>query len=162
MKIILVRHGEAEDPASSKSDQSRTLTEKGIRDIHKIGRFINKSSLKVSQVYYSPYIRTRLTAEILSEEIQFQGSPVPSDELAAGAGCTNILSDLVSLTNSDTVLLVGHNPDITDFAAKLLGNTCAAQNLVFQPGSTIAINVAREKFAHGQIIWALSPDLLDE
>ncbi|BDA80533.1 phosphohistidine phosphatase SixA [Leptospira kobayashii] len=162
MKIILVRHGEAEDPASAKSDQSRTLTEKGVRDIHKIGRFINNSSLNVSQVYYSPYTRTRLTAEILSEEINFKGSPVQANELAAGVGCSHILPNLLKLTNSDTVLLVGHNPDITYFAAQLLGNTCLTDNLVFQPGSTVAINVAREKFAHGQIIWAMSPDILDD
>lgn len=160
MKIILVRHGEAEDPASAKSDQSRTLTEKGVRDIHKIGKFIHNSPLKVSRVFYSPYIRTKLTAEILSEEIEFTGEPKSYQELAAGAQCSDFLSCLVSLNNSDTVLLVGHNPDITTFAAQLLGNSSTAENLIFLPGSTVAINVARERFANGQIIWALSPDML--
>lgn len=160
MKVILVRHGEAEDPALAKSDQSRTLTEKGVRDIHKIGRFIHNSPLKVSQVFYSPYTRTRLTAEILSEEIEFSGQPISQLELAAGAKCSDFLCCLESLKNSDTVLLVGHNPDITIFAAQLLGNSSAAENLIFLPGSTIAINVARERFANGQIIWALSPDML--
>jgi phosphohistidine phosphatase len=160
MKIILVRHGEAEDPASAKSDQSRTLTEKGVRDIHKIGRFIHNSPLKVSQVFYSPYTRTRLTAEILSEEIDFPREPISYEELAAGARCSDFLSCLVSLNNSDTVLLVAHNPDITVFAAQLLGNSSTADNLIFLPGSTVAINVARERFANGQIIWALSPDML--
>ncbi|MCZ8157504.1 MAG: phosphohistidine phosphatase SixA [Leptospira sp.] len=160
MKIILVRHGEAEDPSSATSDQSRRLTEKGESDIHKIGRFIKSSPLKVSQVFYSPYTRTRLTAEILSKEIAFSGEPTSYDVLAAGARCSDILSCLVSLNNSDTVLLVGHNPDITLFAAELLGNASTSENLVFMPGSSIAINVAREKFAHGQIIWAISPDML--
>mgnify|MGYP001607788115 FL=1 len=160
MKIILVRHGEAEDPASAKSDQLRTLTEKGKSDIHKIGKFLRNSPLKVSKVFYSPYARTRLTAEILSEEISFNGEPISYDPIASGAKCSDFLSCLLSLTNSDTVLLVAHNPDITYFAAELLGNSQTAENLIFLPGSSIAINVAREKFAHGQIIWAISPDML--
>ncbi|GBF51453.1 phosphohistidine phosphatase [Leptospira ryugenii] len=160
MKVILVRHGEAEDPASVKSDQARTLTDKGVEDVHKIGRFIRNTPLKVSKLFYSPYLRTRLTAEIISEEISFEGEPVAYDPIASGAKCSDFLSCLSSLSNSDTVLLVGHNPDITFFAAELLGNSRTAENLVFFPGSTIAINVAREKFAHGQIIWALSPDML--
>ncbi|MDF3820746.1 phosphohistidine phosphatase SixA [Leptospira sp. 96542] len=161
MKIILVRHGEAENPSSSLSDQVRTLTDKGVTDIHKIGKFIKNSSLKVNQLYYSPYLRTKKTAEILSEELEFQGDLKPAEELAAGNGCTDIISYLVNCSNSDTVLLVGHNPDITYFAARLLGNTHTAENLIFQPGSTVAINVAREKFSQGQIIWAISPDYLN-
>jgi phosphohistidine phosphatase len=160
MKIILVRHGEAEDAALAKSDHSRVLTQKGISDIHKIGKFILHSPLKVSQVFYSPYTRTRLTAEILSEEIAFVGEPVSSEVLAAGAKCSDMISCLTSLSNSDTVLLVAHNPDISFFAAQLLGNSFTSENLNFLPGTTIAINVARERFAHGQIIWAISPDML--
>lgn len=160
MKIILVRHGEAENASGTISDSQRDLTDKGVSDIHKIGKFIKNSSLAVKQVYYSPYTRTKHTAEILSEELKYSCEMVPSDDLLAGKGCTDIISCLVNFTNSDTVLLVGHNPDITFFAAKLLGNSSAAANLIFQPGSTIAINVAREKFAHGQIIWAISPDNL--
>ncbi|MBL0953891.1 MULTISPECIES: phosphohistidine phosphatase SixA [Leptospira] len=160
MKIILVRHGEAENSTPTISDSQRELTDKGRSDIHKIGKFIKNSSLSVKQVYYSPYTRTKHTAEILSEELKYNGEMVASDDLAAGRGCTDIISCLVNFSNSDTVLLVGHNPDITYFAAKLLGNSSVAENLVFQPGSTIAINVAREKFNHGQIIWAISPDNL--
>ncbi|MBM9548065.1 phosphohistidine phosphatase SixA [Leptospira sp. 201903074] len=160
MKIILVRHGEAENATPTISDTQRELTDKGVSDIHKIGRFIKNSALAVKQVYYSPYLRTKHTAEILSEELKYGGEMLASDDLAAGKGCSDIISCLVNFSNSDTVLLVGHNPDITYFAARLLGNATVAENLIFQPGSTIAINVAREKFAHGQIIWAISPDNL--
>ncbi|EOQ95309.1 phosphohistidine phosphatase SixA [Leptospira wolbachii serovar Codice str. CDC] len=160
MKIILVRHGEAENATPTISDTQRELTDKGISDIHKIGRFIKNSALSVKQVYYSPYLRTKHTAEILSDELKYNGEMLASDDLAAGKGCSDIISCLVNFTNSDTVLLVGHNPDITYFAARLLGNATVAENLIFQPGSTIAINVAREKFAHGQIIWAISLDNL--
>ncbi|MCZ8343124.1 MAG: phosphohistidine phosphatase SixA [Leptospira sp.] len=161
MKIILVRHGEAENPSPSISDQSRTLTPKGDNDIHKIGRFIKSSTLKVNHLFFSPYTRTKQTAEILCKEIDYKGEMISAEELACGNGCSDIISCLVEFGNSDTVLLVGHNPDITYFAAQLLGNSSAVENLVFQPGSTIAINVAREKFSHGQIIWAISPDQLN-
>ncbi|MDF3823210.1 hypothetical protein P3G55_25205, partial [Leptospira sp. 96542] len=41
---------------------------------------------------YSPYLRTKKTAEILSEELEFQGDLKPAEELAAGNGCTDIIS----------------------------------------------------------------------
>ncbi len=161
MKVILVRHGEAENGGGLNPDSGRSLTQKGSADIEKIGRFIRASHLKVTQVFHSPYLRTRLTAEILSNEIGFEGEPISSSELSAGATCNDFLTCLASFSNSDTILLVGHNPDITQFAAKLLGNHQFSENIVFQPGSSMAINVAREKFDQGQILWAISPDLID-
>lgn len=161
MKVILVRHGEAEEASVSGSDQNRALTAKGQSDVRKVGRFIRGSQLNVTHVFHSPYLRTRVTASILSEEIQFLGQAISSEELSAGSSCDTIITCLQNLTNSDTVVLVGHNPDITFFAAQLLGNHSYSENLIFQPGSSVAINVAREKLARGQLLWAISPDLID-
>lgn len=159
MKIILVRHGEAEDVRPSGSDRSRKLTEKGRDDIHKIGSFIRNSHLKVSEIFHSPYERTRITAEILASELDLVGHVMSAEELSAGCDCCGILPNLGSYSNSDAIVIVGHNPDITFFAAKLLGSSCET-NLVFSPGTTIAVNVPKERFSKGQILWVVSPDFL--
>lgn len=160
MKIILVRHGEAEDPYHSESDRERKLTEKGVDDIHKIGAFIRNSQLKVAEIFHSPYERTRLTAEILAQELGLGDHLLSAEELSAGCDCCNILPNLCNYTNSDAIVIVGHNPDITHFVAKLLGSALYEESLFFSPGTTIAVNVPKERFSRGQILWVVSPDFL--
>lgn len=161
MKIILVRHGEAEDISRTGSDKTRKLTEKGIDDIHKVGAFIRHSRIKISQIFHSPYERTHLTAKILASELDMDDHIIAADELSAGCDCFNIIPNLCDYSNSDAVIIVGHNPDITYFAAKLLGSTIFEECLNFSPGTTIAVNVPKEKFTKGQILWVVSPDFLD-
>lgn len=161
MKIILVRHGEAEDASLETTDQKRALTAKGIDDIHKIGAFVRNSHIKIKEIYHSPYQRTKHTAHILAEELNMSPESIFSAEsLSAGSDCSNVLPKLNYCTNSDAIIVVAHNPDITIFAAKLLGDSHFTENLHFSPGTTIALNVAKEKFCKGQILWAISPDFL--
>lgn len=159
MKIILVRHGEAEDSSLAGSDRERKLTEKGIEDIHKIGQFIKNTQLKISHIFHSPYQRTKHTADILAEELHLEDHVISSDELSAGCNCCDILPDLSCFSNSDAVIIVGHNPDILHFACHLLGHNYE-DNLILSPGSMIAVNVPKEKFSHGKILWVISPDFL--
>lgn len=161
MKIILVRHGEAEDASPETTDRQRALTAKGIDDVHKIGAFVRNSHIKIKEIYHSPYNRTKHTAQILAEELNMTTESIFSaDSLSAGSDCSNLLPKFSYCTNSDAIIVVAHNPDITMFAAKLLGDSHFSENIHFSPGTTIALNVAKEKFCKGQILWAISPDFL--
>lgn len=157
MKLILARHGEAEDVSPTGKDRDRELTPKGKEDIHKMGRFIQLSSLKVKYIYHSPYLRTRQTAEIFAEELKIELLE-PCDELAPGKSCEDIIHKIKNFSNSEALLIVSHNPGIAHFAAYLIQDDALAPHLPFRPGTTIAINVARERFQKGQIIWMISPD----
>jgi phosphohistidine phosphatase len=158
MKLIISRHGEAEDLSSSGYDKDRNLTQKGRLDIEKMGRFIQSSPLKVTRIYHSPYIRTQETAEIYSKIFSLPLEPAGC--LAPACNCNDLLTDICNFSNSETILVVGHNPDISFFAAGLLRNNSLASMFTFSPGATVAINVAREKFSNGQLIWIISPELL--
>ncbi|WCL51288.1 phosphohistidine phosphatase SixA [Leptospira sp. GIMC2001] len=160
MKIILVRHGEAEDVSIAGSDRRRKLTAKGTEDIHKIGSFIRNSHIKISQIYHSPFERTKKTALILAEELHLEEHMVSAEEISAGMDCCNLLPQLCDYSNSDAIVIVGHNPDITYFAAKLLGESAFTNSLLFTPGTSIAVNVPKEKFSKGQLLWSVSPDFL--
>ncbi|MCP5498886.1 MAG: phosphohistidine phosphatase SixA [Leptospiraceae bacterium] len=160
MKLIIARHGEAEMFSSSGMDRNRQLTEKGKSDILKMSLFIQKSPIKINQIYYSPYDRTRNTAEIFSQNIGMETKLIEENCLAPGGNYDSILKRICSFSNSEGILLVGHNPDVSFFAAKLIQDPTLSHNLIFQPGTTIALNIAREKFCNGQILWVLSPDFL--
>lgn len=158
MKLILARHGEAEEQSITGSDSDRELTPQGKTDIQKMARFIQLSSLKVTHIYHSPYVRTRQTAEIFAQELGILELLESCDELAPGNVCEDILYKIKNFSNSEAILIVSHNPGIAHFAAHLIQDNTLAPHLPFQPGTTIAINVARERFQKGQIIWMISPN----
>jgi phosphohistidine phosphatase len=157
MKLILARHGEAEHFSESGRDRDRKLTKEGRDDIRKVGRFIKLSSLRVKHIYHSPYERTKETAEIFSEELGLTSVLVPCEELAPENECENLLVRIKDYTNSDTILIVSHNPGISHFAAQLIQGDHLFPSLPFLPGTTLALNVPREYFQRGQIMWMISP-----
>lgn len=157
MKLILARHGEAENNSETGRDRDRKLTQQGREDIQKMGFFIKNSSLHVKHVFHSPYKRTTETGEIFAEIFGIPNEVSACDELAPESECENLLVKIKDYSNSDTILLVSHNPGIAQFAAQLIQNDALFPNLPFQPGTTLAINVARERFQRGQVIWMLSP-----
>lgn len=160
MKLIIGRHGDAEPTSPTGLDRDRSLTEKGKSDIEKMGEFIFKSSLKVSHIFHSPYKRTTETAEIFAKNLQFDRTPMPADELLPSNDYTEIFPQLSKFTNSDTILLIGHNPDVSYFAARLIRDVSISRSFVFSTGTTIAINIPKENFSFGQLIWMISPDFL--
>lgn len=161
MKLIIIRHGEAEFSAATGLDKDRELTENGIADIGKIGNFIVGSSLKIHRIYHSPYRRTLQTAEILHEKLEIPELPVLADnDLMPGCDYMKFLPTLTSFSNSETVVIVGHNPDVAFFAAQLLKDISLQAVLLFQPGTCMGINIAKERFFGGQLIWYISPNNL--
>lgn len=157
MKIIISRHGEAEDFSPTGRDIDRPLSSNGQFEIRKMGTFIKRGSLHVQHIYHSPYLRTRQTAEIYAEELGLKEVVETCDELAPGNECMNLLTRLKHYSNSDTFLLVSHNPGVAHFAARLIQDDNLAGSLLFSTGTALALNIAKERFCKAQIIWMISP-----
>ncbi|MCB1193774.1 MAG: phosphohistidine phosphatase SixA [Leptospiraceae bacterium] len=160
MKLILCRHGEAQDFSETGRDKDRQLSSKGLEDIQKIGKFISKSPLTVNYIYYSPYVRTTQTCNIIQESISKNVLSIPTNALLPDSDYMDILPELKQYTNSETILIIGHNPNISFLGAKLIRDESLYYNLIFLPGTTLVINVPKENFSRGQIIWMVSPNLI--
>ncbi|HNH11030.1 MAG TPA: phosphohistidine phosphatase SixA, partial [Leptospiraceae bacterium] len=159
MKVVLVRHGEAEVSSESGKDIDRSLTDYGKNDIHRLGMFMNRLFLKYNFIFHSPYLRTEQTAQILFEDLQ-KKQPMeifPADELAPDNDYERIYPKLKNFTNSDSVIIVGHNPNICYLGSRLIsGNDVLAPNLNFLPGTALALNVSKEYLTSAQILWMVS------
>lgn len=128
---ILVRHAHAQWPAYRGRDYDRPLTSRGIGDAHATGHAIRAAGHRPARVIASSARRTEQTARILVELLG-----VPEDCLHlldslynAGPGT---LREAASAASSDgaSVLVVGHNPGISELA-RALGGDDGAQ--AFQP-----------------------------
>lgn len=119
MKLYLLRHAEAVDNAPS--DKARQLTEKGLKQAEKVGRFCSGQGIAWDAVLTSPLVRARQTADgVLSQMVD-----PPSVEvvawLASGMDPETALSELTAYRQFVSILLVGHEPDFSSLASYLIG-----------------------------------------
>ena len=134
MKLILVRHGQANEGFA---DDERTLTELGVQQIKNVAQALAGQKVKVAHVYHSGKMRAQQTAEILQQDIAPSCPITVLELLKPDSKPTALVDRLVEFDESS--LMVGHLPHIREFAFELLGfqNTRALEQLAFNPGTVI-------------------------
>jgi phosphohistidine phosphatase len=111
-----MRHGPAEDVAETGRDFDRVLTASGKTRVGRVAELLVASSEVPLVIHTSPLLRTRETASIVA---QIAGCPEPAvvDALAPGHDARALLDTLlVTLPDDARVMLVGHEPDMSDLA----------------------------------------------
>ena len=111
--LILVRHAKADNPNSSMHDFDRTLSRCGGRDADVIAKRLAGSGVQADALISSPAVRALSTAEFFAAELRL---PVQTDARIYEAGVSELLAVVRGLDDShSTVVLVGHNPGISEF-----------------------------------------------
>jgi len=119
MTIYFLRHAEAEDAAES--DFDRKLTPKGLQQAARVGKFCVSRGLEPAVVLSSPVIRAKQTAGIVADALGCE--PVVEDWLACGMETSTLLARLAPHSASDSVMIVGHEPDFSVAIGELLGTS---------------------------------------
>ncbi len=120
MKLYVVRHGAADDLAPSMQDFDRALTEKGRKRTREVGKTLRHASAVPRVVLSSPLVRALQTAEILQSSFDPDRPVIARRELAPGGDLRALAVELASSGASDA-MIVGHEPDLSDFVYALLG-----------------------------------------
>ena len=118
MIVYFLRHAEADPDA--RIDFDRKLTPKGLEQAAKAGKFLVRNGLLPEAIVSSPVVRARQTAEVVEKKLG-QASVVIGPWLACGMTPERCLSELSVHAGTNSVLLVGHEPDFSDTIAALLG-----------------------------------------
>lgn len=116
MKLYVIRHAEA----AASNGSEITLTEKGERQAVELGDYFRKRGLRPDIVLTSPVLRAKQTAEILCDVARIE---VPCVEawLACGMAPEVAHAELLSYAGLESVVIVGHQPDLGAFLADALG-----------------------------------------
>ena len=117
MDLYLLRHADANTEAES--DDDRKLSEKGAGQAKKVARFCEAHDLDPDIIISSPVRRAYETAEIVAEHLEIRLAR--ADWLACGMTPERAIESLLSYAKSESVMLVGHQPDLGRLAAYLLG-----------------------------------------
>ncbi len=156
MKLFLLRHGSAEAAHPGRRDWERPLTEDGRNQLLGIGRALQRLNIKPNVVLTSPLVRAYQTAEIIAPMLRCELQA--ADELQPG--CTlERLHPLLRRHNAESVMLVGHQPDLSSMAARLIN--ADERSLVLKKAGLIRIDIdGRPQAGHGRLVGLLTPKML--
>jgi phosphohistidine phosphatase len=117
--IIIWRHAEAEVQSETGQDSDRSLTKRGYKDAAKIAKWLHKHIPDHVELFCSPARRCLQTAQALHDlnhtEIKV------SDFLSVDSNVARIAKEISNTNESQTILIVGHQPNLGLLISKLLG-----------------------------------------
>ena len=120
--LVVVRHAKS-DWSNAVPDDERPLAERGRRDAPAIGRWLAEHVRQVDLVVCSPAKRARQTWQLASAGLDAE-PPVRYDDRIYTASPEGLLGVIDELPDeSGTVVLVGHNPSLTDLVTLLSGES---------------------------------------
>jgi phosphohistidine phosphatase len=138
-QLYIVRHADAEP--ENTTDEERRLTAKGERQAAKIGQFCARQEFAVGPIFSSPLVRAVQTAELLAKPL---GAEVKtSRQLATGMTPGQLRAFLREQRSGDSLLIVGHEPDLSRAAAELLG--CAPERLRIKKATLLRLSFEEAK-----------------
>jgi len=154
-RLILLRHAKSDWSDAELHDFERPLNERGEKNAPAMGKRLRKLGIKPERIISSPAKRARDTARLLARQLTILESGVVFKDAIYEAATEDLLETIASIPQElESVMLVGHNPGLTELA-NLLGKlnianlpTCAAVGLELEikHWNKVAPGCARLKF----------------
>lgn len=117
-RLSLLRHAKADNPLPDQEDWDRPLTKRGLKDAAEMARRMKSQRLRPVLILSSPAIRARQTAEAFAK--CFSSAQLQFVEDLYLATPKQMLASIHELgTSAAHLLVVGHNPGISEFADQL-------------------------------------------
>jgi phosphohistidine phosphatase len=159
LELYLIRHGIAAERGPDYPDDSkRPLTNRGIAALRKEARALNELGISFDLIITSPLARTRQTADLIAEILAGKPAVTSSDALAPAGTPAAVISEIVKHAKKGRIALVGHEPNIGELTARLIG---ARSPIEFKKGGMCRIDFAAlPPRAIGQLRWFLPPRVL--
>jgi len=103
------------------TDISRPLAERGKRDAHRIGERLRDQQLRPALILTSPADRALQTAQIVASAVNYPQESIALDRRLYLAEPATIVEIIAAQDAAlETLLVVGHNPGLTDLVHRLL------------------------------------------
>jgi len=118
MLLYFLRHGDAiESPYYH--DTGRPLSDLGKRQIQSVAKYLRHSRTSIELVLSSPLTRARETADILQSSLASHPT-MTTEALLSGSEIRDLI-DEINAHESESILLVGHEPQLSSAISVLTG-----------------------------------------
>lgn len=119
VKLYVMRHGPAEDYAASGRDFDRALTSSGRDRVRAVALRLAEMGEAPKLIVASPLVRAQQTAEIVAKELRTGAIETDRDLAPGGDGVTYVRA--AATLGRKRLMVVGHEPDLSDLVSQLLG-----------------------------------------
>ena len=146
MNLFILRHASAGSPrANPILDLKRPIDKDGKTQCLQLAHVLNALNLSFDLVVSSPLKRALQTAQLVATETGFEQKILISNALAPAATFAQFQRLLRDTSTSENVLVVGHNPNVSQFLSQLLGlgDEPAIPRVRMRKGSLARVNLQR-------------------
>jgi phosphohistidine phosphatase len=160
MNLYVLRHAIAEerDQAAYPDDSQRPLTPKGKKKMVKIAENLKDMGVQIDLILTSPYVRARDTAKIVRKALDLKKNQLAfSDHLAPSGFAKDLLSEINEKYPVENLMLVGHEPYLSDLIAMLLAGDLSP-SIAMKKGGLCRLSI--ENLVYGKcatLEWLLTP-----
>ena len=164
MNLYLMRHGialPADDPSVA-HDGDRPLTPKGIKRTRKAARGLRRLNIPFDVILTSPVLRARQTADAVAGELGAEALVKEISSLAPESTVDHLLFGLTRYKNHEHLLLVGHEPLLSNALSHLLGGKSARSvHVEFKKSALCRVEIDDLPPSNpGKLHWLLTPKQL--
>lgn len=159
VELYIVRHAiAAERGPAWPDDTRRPLTERGVERFKEIVDGLVWLGVQIDIVVTSPLVRAKQTAEYVSNGFPVKPPVKTADALAPGSAPVEVMEQVAREARGKTrVAVVGHEPDLGELAAYLLGTK---RPIPFKKGGIARIDMDSLSARGGTLAWMLPPKAL--
>ncbi len=144
-RLILTRHAKSawDDPLTP--DHDRPLNDRGKAAAADLGQWLASRGYAPDEVLCSDALRTRKTWSGVAPALP--GAPVLELKPALYHAGPDVMLAVLRHARADTVMMIGHNPGIADFAARLVAHPPLSSEFDrFPTGATLVVDFAIESW----------------
>jgi phosphohistidine phosphatase len=158
-QLFIIRHAVAEERGDAwPDDAKRPLSEDGASRMRKAARGLDRLGVTLEVVVTSPLVRAKQTAEIVAAAMNPRPPIVSIESLTPDGTFQDIIADLEKQAKRSRIAIVGHEPGIGEFAARLIGSR---HSIEFKKGAICRIDVdALPPSGPGDLRWMLTTKIL--
>jgi len=160
LSLYILRHAKADSEApAGRGDHERPLRPRGRRAARAVGSFLTRLGEAPELVLSSTAARAQQTAELAGEEGGWK-APIRLSRAIYEATPEALLGAIRACSGEQRLLLVGHQPGLSQLVAELVGSepafpTAALARIDFELHRW---NELRGK--DGRLVWLVTPDTI--
>lgn len=154
--VVLFRHGLAEVHAVAKPDGDRSLTAEGHAKTKSAARGMEALFPEADTIFSSPLLRAMQTALWLTKAYKDKLKIQVTDTLLPSADPER-LAELIASQDGRNIIVVGHEPHLTDSFATFVGVSSSLRADLKKAG---CIGIRLDESGRGTLEWMLAPRML--
>jgi phosphohistidine phosphatase len=160
LDLFILRHGDAgKRSAIVKNDSKRSLTDAGKIDLVEIAKALANLDIEFDYAFSSPLTRAQQSAAIILKTIKCKNKIENLDELLPEGNRMGLFKKLSNLKQDSSVLLVGHEPFLSELVSDAISN-CECRIDLKKSGLARIRIISFNPKIRGELRWFLTPKLM--